>query len=106
MWRSISDRVLSALSESLLTIGGVTAFIGAPGILLWQAYIWLRSGSWPPLEFRIALRWLGRTHDPSTGWFGANKLITWIFDEPLCVGVFVIGVGIMAVGALFRTPRR
>ena len=87
---------MAVASKAELWIGGVVMAAGvililsAPGILLYQAVLWLRDGFWTPLPCRVLWYALGGG-EPSISWLGVQRLALGALEAPLSLGVFLVG---------------
>lgn len=76
--------------------------VGSILIPAYQAYLWLRDGSWTPLETSIILPrvlpiefslWIV---DENASWVGFRKIIAYIvFDMPLILFVVLLGLSLL-----------
>jgi hypothetical protein len=75
-----------------------SCFVGAIGVLAWQVYIYLRTGSWPGLSAIDLLRWLGIAWaDMPTDWIGVHRLLE---ETPLSLSIFLGGFALSAFFSL------
>ena len=79
-----------AVGAGIMAIGAC-AIIGSPAIVLWQAFQWLKYGIWSDVLIRDACQWAGLEVWP-TEWLGVNRIINWILDEPLWLGLLSVGL--------------
>lgn len=85
--------------------------LAGPGLLAFQAFVWLKTGNWMPLPLsellqylpdniapimRPFVRWLSSPHD----WIGVHRLVAWILDLPLSAAAMIIGGIICGTGAV------
>jgi hypothetical protein len=61
----------------------------APGVLLYQAYLWLKTGIWTPLPISIVFDYFAWPHRIK-GWIGLQSIIDWILDCPFSLLVFFL----------------
>ena len=62
-------------------------------VILAQVYWWLRDGVWSPL--RLGLLWSGiDAVQIAPHWRGIQKIINWVGDCTLCLGLLGIGIAI------------
>ena len=81
-------------------IGPIVSGIGllmSPAVVLWQSYLWLKSGIWPDIIIGDAWRWAG-IEVKSTGWLGLDKIINFVLNEPLWFGFLIVGLLIACLG--------
>jgi hypothetical protein len=91
------DRFVQLLSGSTMAVGGLTMLAG-PGVLLYQIVLWLRDGVWTPLQVRLVwqeLEW----PEPAFEWLGVQRIANGMLDLPFSLGIFLVGIGIVIVGA-------
>jgi len=88
------------------------ALLPAPGILAWQCYDWLRTGTWPPIPLSKAFNYFEWTI-PRTSWVGLQSIINWLFDIPTSLVVFLVSLLVVVVFAIigelfsrYQTNRR
>lgn len=92
-------------ADKVFSCTGLVAFIAgslsALGILVYQCFVWLIAGIWPPLPLEIVgscIRSLG------AGWIGLQIINTWILALPLSLVIFLIGFLLFwLLGALSAT---
>lgn len=72
----------------LLAFSTLAGLLAAVGILGWQTFTWLRTGTWVPLPLYSALDYLGADlaliYNPSN-WYGAAAAARWVLDLPLAL---------------------
>ena len=78
-------------ADKVFSCTGLVAFIAgslsALGILVYQCFVWLIAGIWPPLPLEIVgscIRSLG------AGWIGLQIINTWILALPLSLVIFFL----------------
>ena len=80
---------MSAKNEGLIFISGGLGALVALGIVLWQIYIFLKSGQWLSLSVISALNWCQvEWAIVPTEWFGLYKVLNWL---PLSLTSLIIG---------------
>jgi hypothetical protein len=75
------------------------ALLPAPGILVWQCYDWLRTGSWTPIPLSKAFTYF-QWPMPHTSWVGLQSIINWLFDIPASLVVFLVSLLVLVVFAI------
>ena len=88
-------------SQSLAEIAGqavgLTILIG-PGILVWQAYVWLRYGHWQPIVIRDAFAYFD-VGIPYIKWVGVQRMVDSVLEWPLSVTTFVAAI-FLTIGSM------
>jgi hypothetical protein len=83
-------------ADWLLGVSVAAGFLAALGIVGWQGFSWLRTGTWTPLPLREAFDYfevdLTRIYNP-TDWYGLATIAQWFLDWPLAICVLVVIVG-------------
>lgn len=74
-------------------------FFAATLLLAYQAYLWLKEGQWTPIPISSILEKFNIDYYSiiNMSWAGAQKIVVWLLDLPLTLGIVVLS-GI--VGAL------
>ena len=77
------------------------------GVLLWEAFIWLREGHWLGLSVTDAFYWSGIYRIPASisidGWVGVSRIINWplnwFIERSLPTGCLFLSIafGIVAI---------
>ncbi|MGY4227758.1 hypothetical protein ACVMIH_005119 [Bradyrhizobium sp. USDA 4503] len=78
----------------VVAIGGVVIGLCGPAVIAYQGLLWLQNGVWTPFAIRdaLAIIHLGATiPDPSLSWIGVQKIVVWLLDFPLSIGLIVSG---------------
>lgn len=77
---------------------GGLVFLGGLGTAAYQAYGWLRTGLWVPLELRDLTR--AGVFVADTGWLGADQIFRWMGNQSIALAVCILGALIMIVAAI------
>jgi hypothetical protein len=84
---------------------GTLVFMLGPVTLAYQIYFWLRYGTWLPLTILVAFSKLGISY-PQTEWGGIQKIIDWLMNFPLSIGLLMLPIILILIGgfiaSLFR----
>src|ERR1700687_3709061 len=81
-------------------IYGLILFSG-PGVLVYQAYLWLKTGIWTPLPISIVFDYFSWPHRIK-GWIGLQSIIDWILDCPFSLLVFLLSLVAIVIGAFIE----
>ncbi len=65
----------------------------------YQLLCWLKSGSWPPLAFRLVSGLIG-AREPTFPSPGIEQIGVWMFDLPLSGVLIVSGLAVMTFGVI------
>ena len=68
------------------TLGGIFGWLGGIGVLVYQGGYWLIEARWVPIPISDLIS------TPQDFYYlrGLHKIIEWIFDLPLSVGLIVV----------------
>lgn len=68
-------------------------FFGSICLLGYQVFLWLREGQWTPIPISSVLGKLNIDYYSlvDISWAGAQKILVWLLDLPLSLGIFVFG---------------
>ena len=84
----------------------ISGLISAAGVLVYQVFQWLRTGSWVEMPFYLLFEWLGIDLSPlySMEWQGLRKILFWILEGPMSFILLVLG-GIIGylINSIFMT---
>jgi hypothetical protein len=86
---------LQELKAFVLLAFASPVFIG-PGVLAWQLFDWLKSGSWTPMPVTKGFAYLDLDL-PSTDWLGFQKMIDWVMGLPLSVASFLVWMTVIVL---------
>jgi hypothetical protein len=91
--------------EGWFGLFGALGFFGAICLLGYQAFLWLKEGQWTPIPISSVLGKLNIDYYSlvDISWAGAQKIVVWLLDLPLSLGIVVFGglVGVL-VGYLIN----
>ena len=74
--------------------------------VIYQSYLWLRSGSWPAYSITIFLEWFGirNLHIDSSDWVGGaqiiNVILDWFMARSFGGGVLYLTILMFIIAAL------
>ncbi|MFN2160510.1 MAG: hypothetical protein ACK2UN_00430, partial [Candidatus Promineifilaceae bacterium] len=68
--------------------GGIMLFV-ANAVILYQAYLWLKTGVWNAIPLYALLDWLSVDYAGlrAIEWLGIRKILLWIVEMPLAVAL-------------------
>jgi hypothetical protein len=101
-WPEVPSAVIGCQMRKIIVRDGMS-FIGlcfsVAGLctLGYQFLCWLKSGSWPPLAFRLVLGLMG-AREPTSPSQGIEQIGVWMFALPLSSVLIVSGFAVMTVG--------
>jgi hypothetical protein len=99
-WSGLIAMAAFAASVCLFMVpllGAILMIFAGFVTVLRQADRWLRTGSWPPLEFRAAWLAIGGTEPDLPDFRGVQKILVWVLDQPLSVSLIADGVVLIAL---------
>jgi len=76
----------------LLSLVGIGGFLLGLLIVAYKCLRWLHEGFWISTDIRTTLLWAGFKPTASTGELGLDKILSWLFDQPLELGLIVGGL--------------
>ena len=80
--------------QELVSIALVFCLLAIPiGILGWQSYQFLQTGSWQPFSCLDVLEVVGIFEDLTNApkdWLGVHKILNWLHGSILVLGVFLV----------------
>ena len=85
---------------AVAALGFLIGLLG-PLVVGFQGIHWFREGYWPPVNIRDGLSVFNHwqpIRNPFWEWQGVQKLIVWVLDVPLSIGLIVLGCTIGALG--------
>ncbi len=79
------------MAEKWFGFFGTTGFFGAIILLAYQAFLWLREGQWTPIPVSSILEIINIDYYSTVdiSWTGTQKIVVWLLDLPLSLGIFV-----------------
>lgn len=95
----------AAIGEWSALCGALGFMVGA-GVLLYQGYLWLKTGQWESMPFHLALTHIGFDYYDVTpdSWLGLQKLVHWFFNLPLSLMAVILGYLIgLSIGKALAT---
>jgi hypothetical protein len=87
----------SKIGKAISIAGGLVAVAGVL-IVLAQAFIWLRTGNWTPIDLGVIWDFFGGPDE--VGSEGVQDIVDTVLDFPLSLVVFFLGLVIIGFGAL------
>jgi hypothetical protein len=81
----------------MLALVGV--LLGSGGVLIWQAYRWLKDGAWVPMPVSQLFEYSEVPH-PDVAWRGLQKILDVVLEFPLGLTGIVISVFGMSIVAI------
>ncbi len=84
--------------EEWFGLFGALGFFAAALLLGYQALLWLKEGQWTPIPISSVLGKLNIDYYSliDIPWAGAQKIVVWLLDLPLSLGIVVFG-GLLGV---------
>jgi hypothetical protein len=79
-------------------LGGMFMILAGFIVVVRQATGWVHTGTWSPLEFRLAWRAIGGTEPDLPDLRGIQKILVWFLDQPLSVSLAVYGAVLFVAG--------
>jgi len=101
IWRELASVIEDA--SKLVMFIGFLVLVSSPALLLFQAYLWARSGSWVEMPLSLVLprfRWV----ESPTDWFGLADVARVLLKLPLSLVLFLAGWAVCSAG--FRVYER
>src|SRR5882724_9925922 len=86
--------------HGLSELTGLTILV-APGILVWQAFQWLKTGVWIALPLSTLMDYF-EIHVSAGKWVGMQKIVDWVLDVPLSCVALVAALIIIAIAAVIE----
>jgi hypothetical protein len=83
----------------LLFLAGLGTFLLGLLVVGYKCLRWLHDGFWTSTDIRTAWLWTGSKLPPVTGELGLDKILAWILDQPLELGLIVGGLVVFFVSA-------
>ena len=81
----------------VMFLAGFGCVLGALGVVIYQAFNYLKDGFWPALSVLDVLRHAGAAWAiRPTDWYGLHQALEW---APLSLGLFVVGGIVAGLGA-------
>lgn len=78
----LSLRAVGRIVRIIATIAGGVLLCSGPGILIYQAYMWMKEGEWVNLPVRsLRLTWIDQL--PAAPWEWWHESVNWLLDQPL-----------------------
>lgn len=79
--------------EEWFGLFGSLGFFGAVCLLGYQAFLWLKEGQWTPIPISSVLGKLNIDYYSlvDISWAGAQKIVVWLLELPLSLGIIVFG---------------
>lgn len=79
--------------EGWFGLVGALGFFAAVLLLGYQAFHWLKEGQWTPIPISSVLGKLNIDYYSliNIPWVGAQKIIVWLIDLPLSLGIIIFG---------------
>lgn len=79
--------------EEWFGLFGSLGFLGAVCLLGYQAFLWLKEGQWTPIPISSVFGKLNIDYYSfiDISWAGAQKIVVWLLDLPLSLGIIVFG---------------
>jgi hypothetical protein len=72
---------------------GSLGFVAAICLLGYQTFLWLKEGQWTPMPISSIFGILGFDYYSviDVSWAGVQKILIWLLDLPLSLGLIVFG---------------
>lgn len=67
----------------VVLVCGILGFLGV-GIFGWQCVVWLQDAEWHPLSWADGFAWMGAGPLYLPEYRGAEKILRWLGELPLC----------------------
>jgi hypothetical protein len=87
-----------AIVGVILCLAGIGTFLLGLLVVGYKCLRWLHDGFWTSTDIRTAWFWTG-SKPPVTGELGLDKILAWILDQPLELGLIVGGLIVLFVSA-------
>jgi hypothetical protein len=99
---------LEVLWAAIVKLCGLLVIFYGIGTFVYQTFLWLRDGTWTPLELRLAWQSVWQffglhAPEPTFSWLGVQKIAVWLLDSSLGFGLIVLGVIVLVFGIRLQT---